>query len=357
VSVPAAIAAALPASTPPRPYAPGWLNRFLAWWDRLPGPRWLPYLVGLLVALGYFHAIAWSRGAVPVGQPDVTQVFWAVMGVALVWIAASAEPAVETAFRAIAPVLRLDAAAAGRLRYELIVVPVRPAMVATVVGGALTAVAMVVQADGPDYSGLTPVTAALAFGAQSFYFGILFQVLYRMIRQVRLVRRTLEDDVAIDVRQPAPLHGFASLTARPGMALIGLIALSIPLTHLPTTIEAFFTDWFAVLVVAPGIVAASFVLPVLGVHERLAEQKRRLEETAGDRLHAALASMTAEVDAGDLSRADAWNKTFTNLEAEARVLGRLSTWPWPTSTIRGLASAVALPMVLFLAQEAVSRFF
>ena len=61
--------------------------------------------------------------------------------------------------------------------------------------------------------------------------------------------------------------------------------------------------------------------------------------------------MAHEVDTGDLSRADAWSKTLANLQIEGEILAKLPTWHWSTGTLRGFASALLLPITLFLIQR------
>jgi len=97
------------------------------------------------------------------------------------------------------------------------------------------------------------------------------------------------------------------------------------------------------------------VVPLTGVHAALVEQKERLLDAAQARLQAALAGMARDVDAGDLSRADAWSKTLANLQVEGAIIAKLPTWPWSMGTLRSFVSAILLPMTLFLFQQALSR--
>ena len=63
------------------------------------------------------------------------------------------------------------------------------------------------------------------------------------------------------------------------------------------------------------------------------------------------------MDAGDLSKADAWNKTLLNLQMERTIMARLPTWPWSMGTLRGFVSAILVPLALLLLQEVVGRVF
>lgn len=57
------------------------------------------------------------------------------------------------------------------------------------------------------------------------------------------------------------------------------------------------------------------------------------------------------MDAVDLARGDALNKTLGSLLQQREVLAKLPTWPWSTGTIRGFGSALFLPILLFLVQR------
>ena len=72
------------------------------------------------------------------------------------------------------------------------------------------------------------------------------------------------------------------------------------------------------------------------------------EETSGSR--DAEASRLAQV------RIDALNKALASLLQEREFIGRLSSWPWDTSTLRAVVTAFALPVVLFLLTRALERF-
>ena len=56
-----------------------------------------------------------------------------------------------------------------------------------------------------------------------------------------------------------------------------------------------------------------FVIPLLGMHRRLAAAKLRLQGAAEERLKAILGELNRDVDARDLARADALQKTLTSL--------------------------------------------
>jgi hypothetical protein len=56
-----------------------------------------------------------------------------------------------------------------------------------------------------------------------------------------------------------------------------------------------------------------------------------------------------------MTRADGLNKTLASLQLQREILAKLPTWPWSTGTVRGLATAILLPMTLFLVELFISR--
>ncbi|MFQ5596379.1 MAG: hypothetical protein ACE5HA_19725 [Anaerolineae bacterium] len=45
------------------------------------------------------------------------------------------------------------------------------------------------------------------------------------------------------------------------------------------------------------------------------------------------------------------HRAMSSLEIEREVLARIPTWPWQPGTLRGVASAVSLPVLVWLIQQ------
>ena len=107
------------------------------------------------------------------------------------------------------------------------------------------------------------------------------------------------------------------------------------------------------LIVAMG--AAAFVVPLRGMQARISQEKDRLLQAANERLEKTIARLHESVDTGDLTPADQLQKTLASLVQEREILGRLRTWPWDPSTLRAFASAIALPIGLWLVTRLLER--
>ena len=49
------------------------------------------------------------------------------------------------------------------------------------------------------------------------------------------------------------------------------------------------------------------------------------------------------------------NHALTGLNAERQVLNNIPTWPWLRGTFTGFASAVILPVIIFIVQMAIGK--
>jgi hypothetical protein len=337
-----------------RPYAPAWLHVLVQSFERLPGPAWVAYLVLLLAASTFWQILAWTGDKVPVGTIDSISLYWGLLGPALLWCAAFMERVAASAFEAFRPALTLTPDESARLQYELIVDPARPALLVTLLAVAITAADFTLS-NNPTYTGQPLPMLILAALVQATYTSITFQLVYRMVRQMRLVRRTLASSVAIDIFRPGPLNAFATLSSRPAAVLTLLIASSIAVVPLPTDLGSYIVGWAPYVVVPPFLAAIAFLVPLTGVHDVLVEQKERLQDAANARLEGVLAELNSDVDARDLGRADGLNKTLASLIVQRDVLAKLPTWPWSGGTLRTFLSAILLPLAWFIAQQLISR--
>ncbi|MEX2546942.1 MAG: hypothetical protein WD830_04040 [Chloroflexota bacterium] len=93
-----------------------------------------------------------------------------------------------------------------------------------------------------------------------------------------------------------------------------------------------------------------FIVPLWGIHRRIADEKgRRLGENARNR-EALMAELRVGIGSGDLGRATQIKDAVLAIDVEAKALAVARTWPWEPETLRLLLTAVILPTVLFIVQ-------
>jgi hypothetical protein len=61
-----------------------------------------------------------------------------------------------------------------------------------------------------------------------------------------------------------------------------------------------------------------------------------------------MGELTTAVDARDLPRAEGMQKLLASQLSQRDVLARLPTWPWSSGTLRGFATTLLLPVIVFL---------
>lgn len=153
----------------------------------------------------------------------------------------------------------------------------------------------------------------------------------------------------LDILKPASANAFSRLTSVVAVAiLLPVIVFVIGDREIPT---AYLVQVGSLMLMA----IASFVLPLMTIHRRLEAHKTRLPAEAQDRVTLVLSRIHDAVERDDMSRAEQLQNMLDALLAERDLLDRLHTWPWSTTTFRGVASALLLPVVVFVITRALER--
>jgi len=171
---------------------------------------------------------------------------------------------------------------------------------------------------------------------------------------MRAVDRIHAAATSIDLLRPAPLYAFSRLTGRTAIGIVLLIYSSViadPGAWSDISI-AIILPW---LVVPTLVAAGAFVLPLKGMHERIVAEKERLQSACAVRIEAVTASIHKAIDDDDLTRADGLNKMLASLVVERDMLAHLPTWPWKPGTVGAFATAILLPVGLFVVTRFIDR--
>lgn len=337
------------------PYRPSWIHSLTDSIDRLPGPRLIVYAGIAVVGIALQHAQLWSTGRVAFGTTDLVNTYWGITIAAALWLAGFLERSARSSFERFRGALRVSDEEADRIGYELTIIPGRMSFVITIGAAVLALTSFIADPEGTSTAGLPPVMLAVAFVIQTFVGAVLGQVLYRLLRQVRLAREILDRHVDVDVFRPAPLHAIATLTAVPGASLTLLLASTLLIVPVTNDLPAFLVAWAPILILPPIIAFAAFVAPLTGAHARLEAQRDRLQDATEQRVRGLLGDLDRDVDARDLSRVDGYQKALTAVLVERDILAKLPTWPWSTATLRGFVSTILLPLGLFVLQQVLGR--
>ncbi|MFQ5811658.1 MAG: hypothetical protein ACE5I2_00460 [Anaerolineae bacterium] len=337
-------------------YPPSWVDRFTDWVKRLPGPSWLFYL-GLWLALFLLiNALKWLDGSQPLGTIEPLLALGAALAIYFPAMMHYLNGAASTALRTFRPVLAVSEAEYKRLHYQLTTLPARGAWLASGIGITMTVLYMLFRPTAmPDYITSLPV-AVLDLGFFICALTTLGALIYHTIHQLTTVSRIHAAATHINLFQLDPLYAFSGLAARTVLGYILIVDTTFLFIREVMSEEANDPEVIGVLTLIVLLAVVTFVLPLLGMHRRMVEEKARLEAEANHRLEAAIAELHRRVDDAEFNDMTELYRAIAGLEIERDVLARISTWPWQPGTLRIMISPVLLPVAVWLIQRLLERF-
>ena len=330
----------------PEAYAPSWIDRFSAWVDRLPGPTWVFY-VALGLALGLSETVVqWHQGAYPVGVFRPLHVFYAAQIAYLLALMHYLDKWADKALHRFRRAMEVSDNEYAELQYRLTTLPARPALLASLAGAVVSVPVFILSASGPFGFAGSPVSVVVNAVTLVAVLWIAGALVYHTVRQLRLVRDIYSEHALVNVFDLAPLYAFSGLSARTAVGLTiwnyGWVATEPQLSEHTVSIV-----WGATF----GVIAvATFAWPLLGIHQRIVEEKERVIREGSQRLEAVISELHRRVDDCELLSMDDMNKAIASLEIEQRILSAVPTWPWQPETVRLVATALLLPLILWISQ-------
>jgi hypothetical protein len=340
-SVTTAIERAAPGAPP---YPPSWVDRLTDWIERRPGPSWLVYVAAWLALFALETVVKWSDGTYPVGTFFPFHAVWTGSGIYALALMNRLDHAAAAALDTFRPVLVNDNAY-SRLHYQLTTLPARPTLLMSL-GGLSVGVAITVLTSfnwGLLKVG-TSLPSVLLDGLLMlglwWVFGALF---YHIVHQLQLFIHIYAKETRINLFELGPLYAFSGVTAR---TAIGIILLDYAWYATGTqAMNNLVTIGVTLLFVLLGVI--TFAWPLWGVHQVLVKEKTRVQGEMSRRMETACADLHRRIDSGNLGEMDALNKAMASLVIEQNILNGISTWPWQSETVRALATAVVLPVILW----------
>jgi uncharacterized membrane protein len=341
-----------------------WIDTLAGIVDSVPAPRWAVYTAVSLVIALVEHVAFWADDRVPFPDIEPSLVIGSALPAVILWSMQVLNGVALRALRNLRPALELSTADQDALAADLLRTPATTSMLLVPVG-VLVGTASVLTS--PEAWGLGETGAlswaasiAIAIGTVVLTFGFLDHV----VHQLRVVDRVHRRSVRVDLFNLEPLYAFSSLTSRTGIVLLAIEVLAIGGLTLTSAglvglsaggMVGLSSGDIVVTLVMFGVAIACFVVPLLGLHERIGEEKdRRLTEANGT-LAQVLAEVQRRVAQGDMDGAGRLNDTVAAASAGLLAVSRVSTWPWRPETLRGFVSAVLLPIVLWLIFELLRR--
>jgi hypothetical protein len=156
----------------------------------------------------------------------------------------------------------------------------------------------------------------------------------------------------IDLWRAKPLYAFSRLSAATGMSFL-LVTYYVAAVRPDLVSNSRALELVLACMVPTAI--ACFILPLRGMHRRLAADKDRALGEVTTRLEAVFLRLHQRVDQEILADADKLNTQITSLTAEYAALGRISTWPWEPATLTGFLTTLLVPTLLWGVQRFLER--
>jgi hypothetical protein len=339
-----------------QPYPPSWVDRLTNWVRRLPGPAWPLYLALGLLVFAVLTLIKWYDGTYAVGTFFVVHAVFAFTGFYLLALLHYLDDMTARALDEFRPVFVASdqsdpEAEFDLLRYQLTTMPAGRTLLWSLVGaGVMICVYLaypLVLDPAQTRGGLlftSPVAIAFETGVNIAQGMISGASIYHTVRQLSMVDYIYRHHTRIDLFRLGPLHAFSRLAAWTtfGYALLTTVWVVFWPGALDDLVSLGFMVFFASLAVA------TFVLPLLGIHELLVKEKERRKAEAGEQLNLAINELYQRNMARDYQQMVALNNATEALVRDRDVLEKIPTWPWQPETVRWLGTALLLPIILWL---------
>jgi hypothetical protein len=334
-------------------YAPGYLDRFMDFIERLPTPYWLTYLIFFSLQSTIFHGLAWLDGWLPAYTfSPMLLLFplWQWMTLASMTYANTVSLQALSKF---SPLLHVEESGLKRLKHEFSTMPARGVILSGVTWGIVYALLMLASFE----------TFKALYGLDTFFSTVLLlegliayltgsAIYYFSFRQLSLISRTVRMVKQFNLFRLDPVYAFSRVTSLIGISW--MIMLSLTLLLFPVQFVTGLVLAILILQVALGI--AAFILPLWFVHRRLRAEKIRLIAELNRQVESTSARLHRCLDDNDMGPVTQLKDAMLGLTAEREVLNGIPTWPWYSGTLTGFLSATVLPILLFLIQRAIQKF-
>jgi hypothetical protein len=297
--------------------------------------------------------VLWIEGAFPIGTFLPIHLFVAGEIAFLLALFRYLDNAAGRALTTFRPALKASEEEYSRLRYQLTTLPARATLLASLAAVMIIILAQELSGAPSSFEALatSPISAALFRFIHMIEWCIIGAFIYHTVHQLRQINRIYTRHARINLFRMRPLYAFSSVAALTAVGLTvstyGWIAINPDLLYKPSGIGI----TLLILVLA----VASFVWPLLGVHRLIVEEKGRLLDEASLHFEAAIVELHERMDSGKLEGIDDLIRAIEGLDIEQIALDRIPTWPWRPETVRLLATALALPLGLWIVQYVLQR--
>jgi hypothetical protein len=328
-------------------YQTSWIDRFVDRVVRLPVPWYVLAGAGWLILSTVLAAPLWIDGSEPFGSfPALTRVDPAYFFTAIVGYGYLSRHS-RRAFDRFRPALSASDAEAAEYRLRISTLSRRTGWL--VLLGIAISVPSTLFDDA--YSFVASPVARVVWGVVSVFAVVAGGFFVLIVKQLFMIARLHREATQIDLFRPAPLHAFASLSARAGSIVLLIITLSILAD--PGIATSPLWRWLLVAVIM--LAFAAFFLPLIGLSRRLRVEKRRLVDESATRISAVRQELHRAAESRSFDSSGDLRTMLSALSEDHDRIRKLSPWPWDMATVRGFATTLLLPIGTWLVTNLLNR--
>jgi hypothetical protein len=332
------------------PFRASWMNRLNTLIEKFPQPFWMYYLSFALLIFMVITATKWADGAYPTGTFYLPHALFAGAAAYTLGLIHWLVRGIPNSFKLMRPVLKNDEANFDELLYRLSNAPSTPVLLGSFLG-LLWGIFLQQVLLKPLMTTLKLSTSPLSSIVDSCVLALTWVVLgggiVCLIHLLRTINLIYLSYTHIQLFQPQPLYTLSNLAGRSALGVAIYALLWVALT--PGTANA--PAILGMLLFIEGLAAATFLIPLVGVHQLLLSEKHQLQESVGKRLHRIMAEIHDRIESGDTTGIDFLQKQMSILQTQQAILEKAPTWPWHPDTVRLVATSILIPVLVFIAQR------
>ena len=337
------------------PYAPSWIDRITAAVDKTR----IPYLIFyILIWLAFFIALIllrWQDGTFLVGHINKTDVVMSLTSIFFIALVHYLDNWAMKKLKVFRESIHVSEDEFEGLTYQLSNLPPRPTLIASLISFGFGAITFIITPSSYDFIHIGFDSPSSILQLVNFLFGwFTFGALsYHAFHQLTLGGVATANYLRINLFNLSPVYTFAGLTMRSAMGwLIMAYAWALTTPNLFQNFVIIGTIGFMQIVAI-----LTFVLPLLGTHEKIVEKKAQSLHEISTRMEGVVDDMSKVDEDYDKDRLSKLRDILSTLSMAEERIQKIPTWPWKPSVVNSLATAILLPNAVWIFQLGVERFF
>jgi len=337
------------------PYALSWIDRITAAVDKTRIPYVIVYLLIWLIFFIALILLRWQDGTFPVGHINKTDVVMSLTGIFFVALIHYLDNWAIKKLKIFRESILVSDEEFEGLAYQLSNLHPRPVLIASLISFGFGGITFLISPTSYGFihiglNSLSSVLQLVNFLFGWFTFGALS---YHAYHQLKLGGMATANYLRINLFNLSPIYTFAGLTMRSAMGwLIIAYAWALTTPNLFQNLVIIATIGFMQVVAI-----LTFILPLLGAHEKIVEKKAQSLHEISTRMESVVDDMSKVDEEYDKERLSKLRDILSTLSMAEERIQKIPVWPWKPSVVNSLATAILLPNAVWIFQLVVEQFF